>query len=55
MIDCRIELVVSVAETVRLSEAYVSIFVIPAKGSVAKVQKGRFEIAARFFESLAMT
>ncbi len=30
-------------------------FVIPAFGAVAKVQKGRFEIAARFFESLAMT
>ena len=28
---------------------------IPASGLVAKVQKERFEIAARFFESLAMT
>jgi len=37
---------VTVAETV---------FVIPAEGLVAKVQKERFEIAARFFESLAMT
>ena len=27
----------------------------PAFGPVAKVQKERFEIAARFFESLAMT
>jgi hypothetical protein len=29
--------------------------VLPLTGSVAKVQKERFEIAARFFESLAMT
>jgi len=28
---------------------------IPAFGLVAKVQKERFEIAARFFKSLAMT
>jgi len=39
-------LLVPVAETV---------FVIPAKGPVAKVQKERFEIATRFFKSLAMT
>jgi hypothetical protein len=28
---------------------------IPAFGTVAKVQKERFEIATRFFKSLAMT
>jgi hypothetical protein len=28
---------------------------IPASGAVEKLQKERFEIAARFFESLAMT